>query len=390
MKILRSIAALTAAAVMLVCPLKPGCSQHIMPSAAAGQSASENVINLDSAEAAADYLRSGIRKHKAEMSFSCDIPFNSAEKFFGEIVESLFIETGRGSDGDYLRYGIKELHYKYHGNYAKVTYTVNIIYFTTAAQESYVEQKVKSVSESLGLENKSDYGKVYAIYDWIVKNVSYADDTSKNEVYSAYGALANGKAVCQGFAQLFYRLAMDAGISCRIIGGTAGGANHAWLIAALNGSYYLLDPTWDSHYKGKNKYYFLRGTSDFDSDGISTVHVTGVSGAGNFFPDYNSAEFKKYYPIQKTMYSATNKPASYSLGDINNDGIIDGTDATLILRAYGQLNSYGNCGITAIQRLAADVNSDGVIDGTDATIVLKYFSYRISGNNVSFKDFIAS
>ena len=37
--------------------------------------------------------------------------------------------------------------------------------------------------------------------------------------------------------------------------------------------------------------------------------------------------------------------AAKTKGDINGDGAIDGSDATMVLRAYGQLNSFGNCGI---------------------------------------------
>ena len=78
---------------------------------------------------------------------------------------------------------------------------------------------------------------------------------------------------------------------------------------------------------------------------------------------------------------------TFALNLLKN-GRIDGSDATLVLRAYGQLNSYGNCGMPALQRLAADVNSDGTIDGSDATIILKYFSYPLAGNDISFVDFI--
>ena len=118
------------------------------------------------------------------------------------------------------------------------------------------------------------------------------------------------------------------------------------------------------------------------------IHVTGVGNDNKLDPDYNSADFRKLYPVSQNRYSVSDSPFEYSLGDINDDGRIDGSDATLVLRAYGQLNSYGNCGMPALQRLAADVNSDGTIDGSDATIILKYFSYPLAGNDISFVDFI--
>ena len=70
--------------------------------------------------------------------------------------------------------------------------------------------------KSLDLSNKTDYQKVKAIYDYICSNVTYDHDNLNDESYSlkytAYAALINKTAVCQGYASLFYRLALDAGV----------------------------------------------------------------------------------------------------------------------------------------------------------------------------------
>lgn len=44
--------------------------------------------------------------------------------------------------------------------------------------------------------------------------------------------MINKTAVCQGYASLFYRLALDAGVDTRVISGEAGGP-HAWNIVKL-------------------------------------------------------------------------------------------------------------------------------------------------------------
>lgn len=388
MKIMKCIAAAAAAAIMLVFPADKCYARY--DASAVGVSVQQPVYSaqsFDTVELAADYLSFEVKKHSAEIRISAPISFEQSENYLRSLFDAAFPETGRGSDGDYLRYSIKDLSCGMSGNNKKVTFTLKLLYHTTSSQESYVDKKVKEIEDSLELSKKNDYGKLYAIYDWIIKNVTYSQSTENTEVFSAYGALKNGNAVCQGFSQLFYRMAMDSGVSCRIIGGTAGNSSHAWLIAAVNGTYYFLDPTWDSAYKGQVRYYFLQGENDFDPSGAQMKHTMGTDG-NDIYPDYNSSGFRKLYPISKTKYSSSDRPGSYELGDINGDGTIDGSDATMVLKAYGQLNSFGNCGMPALQRLASDVNSDGTVDGTDATIILKYFSFVLAGHKISFKDFL--
>jgi len=56
-------------------------------------------------------------------------------------------------------------------------------------------------------------------------------------------------------------------------------------------------------------------------------------------------------------------------GDASNDGIVTGTDATLISRAAVHLAPF-TAGVTALPGFAkCDVNANGTCDGTDATIV---------------------
>lgn len=66
-------------------------------------------------------------------------------------------------------------------------------------------------------------------------------------------------------------------------------------------------------------------------------------------------------------------------GDVNNDGVIDGTDATMVLRDFGLRSAYLPSYLNSIQQRSADVNEDGMIDGTDATLILRYYSAELNG-----------
>jgi hypothetical protein len=122
------------------------------------------------------------------------------------------------------------------------TLKLTVAYKTTLTQEQKVDAKIKSVLESLKLENKSDYKKVKAIHDYIINLVSYDKTFVK---YSAYNALIDKSSVCEGYAAAAYRMFTDAGISSRIITGVADGGSHAWNIVKVNGTWYNIDLTWD-------------------------------------------------------------------------------------------------------------------------------------------------
>ena len=57
---------------------------------------------------------------------------------------------------------------------------------------------------------------------------------------------------------------------------------------------------------------------------------------------------------------------SYTLGDVDNNGIVDSNDALMIMRYAMQLQM-----LDATQLLAADVNGDGVVDSNDALMLMR-------------------
>ena len=82
---------------------------------------------------------------------------------------------------------------------------------------------------------------------------------------------------------------------------------------------------------------------------------------------------------------------SDTLGDVNNDGVIDANDASAVLSAYSLL-STSNYKFSDEQVNTADVNGDGAIDANDASAILAYYSYLStlpsSDTPISIKDYI--
>ena len=121
---------------------------------------------------------------------------------------------------------------------------VRVDYDYTYAQRITFWNKFNTVLESLDLDGKSDYEKTLAIYRWVTGNVAYEDHVNSRK---AYGALIDGKAVCNGFATLFECMLNASGIDCIYIRGVneSNTETHAWNLVKLNNQYYLCDPTND-------------------------------------------------------------------------------------------------------------------------------------------------
>ena len=168
-------------------------------------------------------------------------------------------------------------------------------YFTTAKQEKEFENKVDSIISRYKLTSKSTYEQIDFIYDYLYKNVSYDEANKLNQQYylkhSAYAALINGKAVCQGYASTFYYFCKKLNIDCRIV----ANEEHGWNIVKLGNKYYNIDATLEgtASKKVRKNEYFLKGSKDFPKRLHSKKQV------------YDNSDFNKKYPIADYGYVIT-------------------------------------------------------------------------------------
>ena len=62
------------------------------------------------------------------------------------------------------------------------------------------------------------------------------------------------------------------------------------------------------------------------------------------------------------------------MGDVDGDGIITGSDATLALAEYTLISSGSEGTFSDYQKAVSDVNKDDILTGTDATMILRYYT----------------
>lgn len=237
------------------------------------------------------------RNNTISVGYESETPLDGT--FFDEVDVVLFAHTGVPVEGDYLwfhfgGYNVSSGAYYQNGKYY-YDFVYEVEYHSTSEQEQAVTDAIAPIVEDV-LENcSSDYEKVSAIYRFITDNVRYdfenSDDISYTIKYSAYAALINKTAVCQGYTNLLYRLLLECGVDCRTVDGIGNKQQHGWNIIKIDGNYYLADSTWDSQCvdSGVGYEYFLRGSDNFGNHTLSE--------------DYTTSEFTSQYPISRTDYS---------------------------------------------------------------------------------------
>lgn len=123
--------------------------------------------------------------------------------------------------------------------------------------ENLMDQLVAEIIEEYITDQMSDTVKVKTIHDYLAYHVLYdpepiEEETFKKASHTAYGALVDGVAVCDGYAEAFKYILDQLDIENVLIFGEAnqegefsGEVNHAWNLVKLNDEYKHYDVTWD-------------------------------------------------------------------------------------------------------------------------------------------------
>ena len=264
---------------------------------------------------AADLLRQGMECRESQVRLVYKTRAEVDDSICRKIYDAALYHTGSPAEGDYLAMTVGSSRMVYsHTVLSNGAHSVEIAYhltyYTTAAQEAEMDALVADLLVDLNLWDASDREKVSGIYDWMCQNIVYDDAPPQDEAdmlkYTAYAALKNRTAVCQGYASLFYRLALEMGVDARTVSGTGNGDPHAWNIVKLDGAYYNLDATWDAIWSqaGLPYDYFLRTEKDFKDHERDPKYLTDCF--LREFPIYDTATIS----LQGHSYIIITAPAT--------------------------------------------------------------------------------
>lgn len=257
-----------------------------------------------SAEEAAERLRDALlnREQKFKVKVISDLDLCDKDVFRTHLYYPAFSEELSDVSpfaGKYLYRNVSGGSYRLRSDDSRhweVEFT-DFTYAIPAGQSAEFEKRVYDIICEMGIRNQSDYNKCLAIYNYITANVRYDYDTlnsyregvttGRELGYTAYAALMQGRAVCAGYAQLFYVMCKAADLPVRIIDGEGYSGNeweaHSWNAVEIEGVWYQVDCTWDEGQTMNQWAFFLKGT-DFPWHRVTCEMPAGVFVSNEDYP----------------------------------------------------------------------------------------------------------
>jgi hypothetical protein len=102
------------------------------------------------------------------------------------------------------------------------------------------------------------------------------------------------------------------------------------------------------------------------------VELTATADADWIFAGWSGDVSSNDNPLTLTITGDTEVTATFTtetgiLGDVNGDGVVNSTDALIVLSCDVGLDTSGYCPMNC-----GDVNADGLVNSTDALVILSY------------------
>ena len=119
------------------------------------------------------------------------------------------------------------------------------------------QKSLDAVAHAIELVARTDWEKIRGIWCWITHNIAYdvTPQARKTRRPHPEEAFRQKSAVCSGYSRLFVDLAQRLGLEVIEVTGYVKDetsrpttselvANHAWILAKIDGTLHLFDPTW--------------------------------------------------------------------------------------------------------------------------------------------------
>ncbi|TGY97422.1 hypothetical protein E5329_04565 [Petralouisia muris] len=194
----------------------------------------------------------------------------------------------------------------------------------------------------------SDLEKALAVHDYLVLNCEYdyerltSTGTVPDVSHTAYGALIENIAVCDGYAKAYAAILEKLGISSKIV--ASDSMNHAWNLVSVDGNWYHVDatwddPAWDSIGRAKHSYFMLSDTAISDAnhehEGWVSEYTAGSSSYDNAF--WSEIDSAFCYQQGNWYYSKYNAGSSTNL--MKKPELL-GTEEAVVYTENGTWNNY--------------------------------------------------
>ena len=239
-----------------------------------------DVVALDNPGDASDYVAQKIAQGETDIDLFCSVSLY--EYLMGDISAFSFMDSGMAPVYDLVTHnGINDCSFLYSSRTHIITLQIKTLYpgFTIpramesgdlsalTPREVQTMEAAQEVAASASQMAPLDAARF--IHDWLCERVVYTDDESTDEDDCAIGAILNGQANCDGYADAFYLIGTLSGLHVRYQHGDSYNVGHSldflnrithlWNIIELDGSWRLIDVTWDDQEQGPGYMWFNLG-----------------------------------------------------------------------------------------------------------------------------------
>ncbi len=176
----------------------------------------------------------------------------------------------------------------------------------------YTPEQVQELNqrvEGIDIPGETRQQKLDVMHRYLCELIEY--DATAAYAHEPYGALIEGRAVCEGYARSLKWLCDREGIPCVLVIGDAIDTNgntggHMWNYVQMeNGAWYAIDATWDDQIEVLDEY-FLVGSETKDS------YFGGMTFAQSHIPsgDFSGSGYKifEYPPLNAEAYDPDAEP----------------------------------------------------------------------------------
>lgn len=173
------------------------------------------------------------------------------------------------------------------------------------AKNKQLDSAISEIINSNITENMTEYEKELAIHDALVEQVDYYNYENIEDIpsikHTAYGALIQNEAVCDGYSKAFKLLLQKVGIDNIIVYGSTEEVAHAWNAVSIGNEYYHVDVTSDK--LDISKKYVIHTYFNLTDEQISKTH--SINNDFNV-PNCNSEKYNYYNKQGYTIYEQDN------------------------------------------------------------------------------------
>lgn len=261
----------------------------------------------------------------------------------------------------------------------------------------------------------SDFEKEKILHDRLAAAVTYVKSESAQNKHNAYGALVEGEAVCDGYAEAYQYLLRKVGIQSFIAFGssiepsTNNLVGHAWNYVRIDGKYYHVDVTWDDtksvihyaylnisddlitedHYIDEAEYplpicnsdekYYFTSYGEKLSNNYTANEIANILNRNQLANGVYVARF--YIPFEKNLSDDVSRFLNWFFGDPDDNSEHKYDNYYNVLSNMGVTAAYTSSGYCVGREVMLTVSKvlDGAVsgqisswDGTDNVIVKLY------------------